>query len=158
MGGPVKKTTLYVQYTYSLFLFICLLKIVISWYPSPIKAPWSLNSTCAMYFDEYLWLNKTLTFCRFWRQKQCNCTHANIQHTCGAPIEQDGVTMLQCYNTARAGLTCVSGSQPACLVPAYLRYQLKGVSQTRGVFSQRAQIKKGFHLFEWNQENIQFFA
>ena len=54
------------------------------------------------------------------------------------------------------GLTCVSGSLG---LPAYIRYQLKGVSQTRGVFNKRAWIDKGSNfLSEWSQANVVFFA
>ena len=61
------------------------------------------------------------------------------------------------FQQHRVSHTCVS-SVVLLGLRAYLRYQLKRVSQTRGVFSPTASIEnKGVHLPEWNQaDNVHF--
>ena len=90
----------------------------------------------------------SLIFCKFWRQKQWNCSYANIRPDRAGwrykPCSKSGS-----HTHASVGLFGLR---------AYLRYQLKRVSQTRGVFSPTASIEnKGVHLPEWNQaDNVHF--
>ena len=98
------------------------------------KAFLLFNNTCscscspwtAHWFENW---NANSIFCSFWRQNRWNCTYANI--------------LRSEFCTLRVSRASVGLGLCACAC-AYIGDQLKGVSQTRGVFSKTAWLVEGF--------------